>query len=87
MHSVDELTSIFLSLAEKSEYNCNDDVRASLNEIIARAVMNGDRTFGNARFVRNLFESTIERQAVRLSSVASLTNEMLQEIALCDLQP
>lgn len=84
-YSAAELSEIFLSLAAKSEYCCSSDVRASLKDIMARAVSGKDRTFGNARYVRNLFESAIERQAVRLSSVAPLTTEMLQELTLHDL--
>ena len=84
-YSAAELSEIFLSLAAKSEYRCNGDVRASINDIMARAVAGKDRTFGNARYVRNLFESAIERQAVRLSSVAPLTTEILQELTLHDL--
>ena len=84
-YSAVELAEIFLSLAAKSEYCCSSDVRASLRDIMERAIMGKDRTFGNARYVRNLFESAIERQAVRLSSVAPLTTEMLKELTLHDL--
>ena len=84
-YSADELAEIFLSLAAGSEYRCDDDVRASLKDIMTRATMGKDRAFGNARYVRNLFESAIERQAARLSSVAPLTIDMLQEITLHDL--
>lgn len=41
--------------------------------------------FGNARYARNLFESAIERQAVRLSTVPVVTPAMLQELTLHDL--
>ena len=84
-YSVAELSSIFLSLAAENEYRCDADVRASLNDIMARVALGKDRTFGNARYVRNLFEHAIERQAVRLSSVTSLTTAMLQELTLHDL--
>ena len=84
-YSAAELSAIFLSLAEKSEYRCDKDVRASITDVMERAVRGKDSTFGNARYVRNLFESAIERQAVRLSSVPSVTPEMLQELTLHDL--
>ncbi len=85
-YSAEELSEIFLSLAAKSEYRCDDSLRASLADAMRRAAAGGDRAFGNARFVRNLFESAIERQAVRLSSVPSVTTAMLQELTLQDLQ-
>ena len=84
-YSADELSEMFLLFAAGSEYRCDDDVRASLKDIMTRAVMGKDRAFGNARYVRNLFESAIERQAARLSSVAPLTIDMLQELTLHDL--
>jgi hypothetical protein len=50
-----------------------------------RAVQSKDENFGNGRYVRNLFEKAIQRQAVRLSSVAPITTEMLTELTLHDL--
>lgn len=44
-----------------------------------------DKNFGNGRFVRNLFETAIQRQAVRLSTQSPLTAEMLAELTLHDL--
>ena len=48
-------------------------------------MQNKDKNFGNARYVRNLFEKAIQRQAVRLSTVAPITTEMLSELTLHDL--
>lgn len=84
-YSAEELSKIFLSIAEKSQYTCNADVRASLRDIMQAAVDTRDRCFGNGRYVRNLFERAIQRQAVRLSTVAPLTSEMLAELTLHDL--
>ena len=84
-YSAEELARIFMLLAEKSEYHCNDDVKASIVDIMQNAVNNKDGNFGNGRFVRNLFEKAIQRQAVRLSSVAPITTEMLTELTLHDL--
>ncbi len=84
-YSADELAKIFLLTAQKSQYVCNRDVRASLEQIMERAVTEKDKNFGNGRFVRNLFEKAIQRQAVRLSTVAPLTSEMLSELTLHDL--
>ena len=84
-YSAAELSAIFLSLAAKSEYRCDEDVRASITDVMERAVRGKDCTFGNARYARNLFESAIERQAVRLSTVPTVTPAMLQELTLHDL--
>ena len=84
-YSASELAEIFLLTAEKSQYVCDRDVVASLRQIMERAVAEKDKNFGNGRFVRNLFESSIQRQAARLSTVAPLTAEMLSELTLHDL--
>ena len=84
-YSAEELTKIFLRRAEKSQYRCDDDVRQSIAQIMERAVASKDENFGNGRYARNLFEKAIERQAVRLSTVAPLTKEMLATLTLEDL--
>ena len=50
----------------------------------ARAVANV-KEFGNARFVRNAFERTLERQAVRLASSSRTDRASLLEIRMEDL--
>lgn len=79
------LAKIFFSIVKQSEYTCDNDVQASIVQIMDHAVQSKDKNFGNARFVRNLFEKAIQRQAVRLSPVAPLTAEMLAELTLHDL--
>lgn len=84
-YSAEELAQIFLNKAKECQYVCNADVQASLVDIMRRAIECKDRNFGNGRFVRNLFESAIQRQATRLSSKSPLTSEMLSELTLHDL--
>lgn len=84
-YSADELAKIFLLRAKNSQYVCDADVCASIVDIMGRAVVTKDKNFGNGRFVRNLFEKAIQRQAVRLSSVSPITTEMLTQLTLHDL--
>ena len=84
-YNAEELAKIFLLSAKKSEYVCDKDVEASIVDIMEGAVKTKDRNFGNGRFVRNLFEKAIQRQAVRLSSVSPITTKMLTELTLHDL--
>lgn len=84
-YTAQELAEIFLMNAEKNQYTCDKDVRASIVNVMEVAVRNKDANFGNARYVRNLFEKAIQRQAVRLSAVAPITTEMLSELTLHDL--
>lgn len=84
-YSAQELASIFLQKANECQYTCDGDVQASIVDIMERAVAAKDKNFGNGRFVRNLFETAIQRQAVRLSTQSPLTAEMLAELTLHDL--
>ena len=56
-----------------------------LKSILNNAILTKDKGFGNGRYVRNLFEKTIENQANRLSKVGSLTKEILSIIEEEDL--
>ncbi|MBQ3340869.1 MAG: DUF4236 domain-containing protein [Kiritimatiellae bacterium] len=84
-YTATELAKIFMINAEKNQYTCDKDVKASIVNVMEMAVQNKDKNFGNARYVRNLFEKAIQRQAVRLSTVAPITTEMLSELTLHDL--
>lgn len=44
-----------------------------------------DRGFGNARFVRNLFEAAVARQASRVVDLASLSDDQLVALAADDI--
>ncbi len=75
-----------VSFAKKNQYVCTDGARTALRRRLSRAVASKDKDFGNARFVRNLFERAIEYQAQRLSSVAPLTPEILEQLSTEDLE-
>ena len=46
---------------------------------------NRDKNFGNGRFVRNLFEKAVERQAGRLANLSERTPEMLKTLEISDI--
>ena len=56
-----------------------------LDEILTYAVEHKDKNFGNGRFVRNLFEKTIQNQAMRLSRSPRITADELSTITENDL--
>ena len=76
---------IFLRFAERNEYKLTTNARRALRARLAGAVAAKDRTFGNGRFARNLFERAIERQATRLADVSDLSGEVLEQIAEADI--
>ena len=85
-YSADELVEIFGVLARKNQYRLDSVAERVLSGIMQDAVQGKNETFGNARFVRNLFEKVIERQAVRLASASPITEDMLETITSEDLQ-
>lgn len=84
-YSVEELIDIFKLNVSKHDYNLSDEAATVLRTYIENAVANKDKNFGNARFVRNLFEKTLENQATRLASQGQITKELLQEIKADDI--
>ena len=66
-YNADQLYNIFAQLCEKNRYridaSCNDELLKYFKSITDKKKKN----FGNARDVRNFFESVISRQANRLS--------------------
>ena len=74
-YTTDELLRIFDSMSEGKEYHLDDAAREKLATVI-EAEPRG-RGFGNARFVRNVFEQAVAMQAVRLTDVAAPTREQL----------
>jgi len=81
-----ELFDIFKMYLRKNEYTLTPDAAAYLREVLERVVKNKDRNFGNARYVRNVFEKTIEHQANRLSKQKNLDKNDLTEIILDDVK-
>ena len=66
-YTAEELAAMFRWRAAKNQYVLSKDVEKWLDAFI-RVRMNTvkrDRTFGNGRWARNLFEEAVSRQAVR----------------------
>jgi Cdc6-like AAA superfamily ATPase len=84
-YSAEELYQIFEMSAKQFDYTISKDAEIPLKEHLSKTVANKDKNFGNARFVRNLFEKTLEYQANRLSGETNLTTEKLSEIIEKDI--
>lgn len=84
-YSVNELVDIFRLNVAEHDYKLSDGAAELLKSYIENAVANKDKNFGNARFVRNLFEKTLENQASRLAFEGKITKEMLQGIKTEDI--
>ena len=84
-YTADELEQIFLLNAKNNQYTLDDEALVKLEYSMSSAVEHKDKNFGNARFVRNLFEKSIQNQAMRLSSQPYITEEVLSKITAEDL--
>lgn len=80
-----ELADMFRMYARKSHYVLSPTFEESLNDAMAHLTANKDKNFGNGRYVRNLFETAVERQATRLSAVPERTQDMLKTLELSDI--
>ncbi len=79
----DELVDIFLALGDKSQYSCSDDALARVRHFISAEPRT--RGFGNARFVRNLFETAISHQAQRVAPLSDPSDEQLTTLTAADI--
>ncbi len=80
-----ELGEVFKLLAKKNNYQLEDAAIEELETKMKFAVEHKDKNFGNARFVRNVFEEAIRKQSVRLSRCVSVSKEMLTQLTRADL--
>lgn len=85
-YNAEELLEIYKRNLQKHKYTLNAEAEEYISNYIVNAVANKDQNFGNARFIRNLFEKTLENQAMRLASIGHLTSEMLCEICIEDVK-
>lgn len=84
-YTPDELVKIFNIFADNIEFKLTGDAADKLKELITHFYNLRDKSFGNARFVRNVFDKTVQNQADRLASLKSLTNELLCEVTAEDI--
>ena len=85
-YSAGELVKIFHMYMKKNQYTISDEANEMLKEKLEYAVEHKDRNFGNARYVRNIFEKSIQAQANRLEGQTGLSDRQLTEITLSDIE-
>jgi len=84
-YSAEQLVQIFEANMKRYDYCFDDGAKQQLMQIIQKAVAKKDNNFGNGRWVRNLFERTLEQQANRLARVPNLTTDILSTITTEDI--
>lgn len=84
-YTPDELFEIFESSCKKLDYRLTQDAKAKLKSVFENAYSTRDKSFGNGRFVRNVFEKALEQQANRIAKESNLTKEILTTIKVEDI--
>ena len=84
-YTTEELVAIFELMGKDKQYHLDDQGRARLAEVIEAEPRT--RGFGNARFVRNVFEAAVAHQAERLAAVAAPTDDELTTLTAADVVP
>jgi SpoVK/Ycf46/Vps4 family AAA+-type ATPase len=84
-YSGSELLDILLRITTKNKFNMSNEAKSKLTYIINDAIFAEGKQFGNARYVRNLYEQIVQNQFTRVSQLENLEEEHLSEITLADL--
>jgi AAA lid domain len=79
----DELVSIFVKLGEKNRYHPDESAKVAVRDILSAQLR--DKGFGNARFVRNLFERAVSNQAGRMVGITKPTDDELSTLIASDI--
>ncbi len=84
-YTPEELIRIFDIFASNASFNLTAPARRELLNVLTTFYKKRDKAFGNGRFVRNIFEKTVEKQANRISAVSPLTDQILCAITKHDI--
>ncbi len=84
-YTPDELMAIFEIFCKNAAFKIDDGVREKMHKNLTILYEKRDRSFGNGRLVRNIFEKIVERQANRIAGITPLTEEVLCEIVEADV--
>ncbi|MCQ2263657.1 MAG: AAA family ATPase [Bacteroidales bacterium] len=84
-YTPDELLDIFKLYVKNGDFQMDETTENAVKQQLAKAYNTRDKSFGNARFVRNFFEKTIEKQSIRVVDISSPTAAQLMEILPTDV--
>ncbi len=87
-YNEDELLEIFKKMASKDNYKLSVEAEAKLMDVIFKKVVSKDKSFGNAREIRNMLDATIQQLSMRVSNMPqdSVTQETYQLILPEDIK-
>ncbi|MEA5535096.1 AAA family ATPase [Crocosphaera sp. XPORK-15E] len=80
-----ELLKIFEQICQTNNYELTLDAKTMMLTQLTYLYEKRDKSFGNGRLVRNIFEKTIEKQANRLVTLPNINQTMMKEIVPQDI--
>ncbi len=82
-----QLTSIFEGMVRKNHFEFSERARIQLGDVVSEAFNHRGENFGNASFIRNLFETTTANQASRIVKLAEkdISDKVLTTIEAEDI--
>lgn len=84
-YSIEELWLILEMFAKENSYEIDSNVKEFMLPYFVKDVENYGESFGNARYIRNIFEKVLQIQATRLmSSAAKPSKTDLIQLTLAD---
>ena len=85
-YSAAELLQILIHFCEQASYTLSDTTHSGLQALFAREIRQQRQHFGNARYVRNLFEKIVEAQAQRVVWMSQVSTADLKSILAVDVE-
>lgn len=84
-YSAEELKDIYEKFVNDNNFMLHDDAEEAVIKLMKKAIKLTDKDLGNGRFVRNAFDKTIERMAIRTVQNDVEDKEGLQTILFTDI--
>jgi flagellar motor protein MotB len=84
-YTPEELLQIFDIFMQNASFTLTGPGRRAVLALLAQFHGGRNKSFGNGRFVRNLFERMVERQANRIASITPLTEQVLCSLTKADV--
>ena len=81
----EELVEMFRRMCKDNSYELSSEAETALEELFSELYAARDESFGNGREVRNIFEKAVSRQATRIASLDSPTDEQVMTLEKEDI--
>ena len=85
-YKLEELMTIFESMASKQDYKLSDEAKTKLSEKIDNILKEKSSSFANARTMRNILEFAVVKQASRIVDDENLSDDDLMIIEYDDFK-